>query len=378
MANPVNLDDPFNVQKKTKQVTSTVLDPNAGSAFGRSFSWSPYTTRTENVVDQNAMAGQVAVNYGKKADASVAGMIGAAQNGINSINALTGDVAPYVQQANQAFLGMGQGIAGTYAAANDMRNVGNQITPYMDTFRNYGNQMYSKGDALLGTGNQVMGQGQGILGMDANMGGLGGEYVKWLQSINPNSFVSMAAVDAQRAGQNAQGQIDRSLSRSGVDAGSARSAALKQQYAQALASAMAGAKTRARIQGQQMQGTALQSGVQTANALLGQGSQIAGQGLQAQTAAGQMQGQAVQAGQAAGQMFNAAGQLQGQGAQLQSQQGAGYVNIAQTKNQTAGLTLQAQQNLTQAQQAAAQYYAQTGQGWGQVAGSGGLMSALFG
>jgi hypothetical protein len=76
-------------------------------------------------------------------------------------------------------------------------------------------------------------------------------------------------------------------------------------------------------------------------------------------------------------MLNAAGQLQSQGAQLQAAQGRGYGDLISSQNQTLGLTLQAQQNLTQAQNAAAQYYAQTGQGWGQVAGSGGLMSALF-
>jgi hypothetical protein len=91
-----------------------------------------------------------------------------------------------------------------------------------------------------------------------------------------------------------------------------------------------------------------------------------------------MQGNAVQAGQTAGQLYGAAGTLQGQAAQLQSQQAAGYGNIAQTKNQSLGLTLQAQNNLTQANQAAAQYYAQTSQGWGQVAGTGGVMAALFG
>lgn len=378
MATTVNLDDPFNVQTKTKQVSSTVLNPNAGSAFGRSFSWSPYMTQTQNVVDQNAMAGQVAVNYGRKADASIAGMLGAAQNGINSINSQAGSTYPYVQQAAQAYDSMGQGITGTYGAANDVRGLGQQLTPYMETFRNYGDKMFSQGDALIGQGNGVIGQGQGILGMNANMGGLGGEYVKWLQSINPNSFVSMAAADTQRAGQNAQGQMDRSLSRSGVDAGSARSAALKQQYAQSLQSALAGAKTRARMQGLQAQGAALQGATGVAGNLIGAGAQLTGQGLQAQNAAGQMQQNAVQAGTSAGNMLNAAGQLQSQGAQLQAAQGRGYGDLISSQNQTLGLTLQAQQNLTQAQNAAAQYYAQTGQGWGQVAGSGGIMSALFG
>jgi hypothetical protein len=371
-AQPINTDDPFNVKERTKTgvVGRKLVD----------YGWSGKLWENDygQVRDTNAMAGQVAVNYGKKADASIAGMIGAAQNGINTLNSQAGSVYPYIQQAEQAYGAMGQGIQGSYQAANDVRGVGNQISPFMQTFRGYGDTLWNQGNALLGTGNQIIGQGQGILNMNAGMGGLGGEYVKWLQGINPDSFVSMAAVDTQRAGQNTQAQMDRGLSRSGVDAAGSRSMALRQQYQQALASAIAGAKTRARFQGKQMQGQALQSGVQTANALLGQGSQIAGQGLQAQGMAGQMQGQAVQAGQAAGQMFNAAGQLQGQSAQLQGQQGAGYGNLVSEKNQTLGLTLQAQNNLTAAQQAAAQYYAQTGQGFGQVAGSGGIMSALFG
>jgi hypothetical protein len=367
-----NYEDPFNVGKQYKQgvIGRKLVDYGWSGKF--------YEPEYGLVLDQNAMAGQVAVNYQRNADGSIRNMLGSAQNGLNTLNSAAGSVYPYMQQAEQAYAGMGAGIAGVQQGANDMRNIGNQLTPFMNTFRGYGDQMFSQGNALLGTGNQVMGQGQGILGMDANMGGLGGEYVKWLQSINPDSFVSMAAVDAQRAGQNAQGQMDRTLSRSGVDAGSARSMALRQQLEQTRAAAIAGSKTRARFQGQQMRGAALQSGFQTANSLLGQGTQINGQGLQAQAAAGQMQGQAVQAGQAAGQMFNAAGQLQGQQAQLQGQQGAGYGNLVSEKNQTLGLTLQAQNNLTQAQQAAAQYYAQTGQGFAQVAGSGGVMAALFG
>ena len=375
MAQTINYDDPFNVKEVTKAVTTR---KNARGPFESDFMDRGWNFETNYVKDTNAMAGQVAVNYGRKADASIAGMLGAAQNGINQINSLQGSTYPYVQQAAQAYGGMGQGIAGTYGAANDVRGLGQQLTPYMDTFKNYGNQMFSQGDALMGQGNSVIGQGQGILGMNANMGGLGGEYVKWLQSINPNSFVAMAAADTQRAGQNALGQMDRSLSRSGVDAGSARSAALKQQYAQSLASALAGAKTRARVQGLQAQGTALQGATGVAGNLIGAGTQLTGQGLQSQAQAGQMQSQAVQTGQAAGNMLNAAGQLQSQGAQLQAAQGRGYGDLISAQNQTLGLTLQAQQNLTQAQQAAAQYYAQTGQGWGQVAGSGGIMSALFG
>jgi hypothetical protein len=383
MAGTINYDDPFNVGKQYKQGvvggkqvsawSTPSLDPNGNMAYG---TW--FQPEYGQVLDKNAMAGQVAVNYGRKADASIAAMIGAAQNGINTLNSQAGSVYPYIQQAEQAYGAMGQGIQGSYQAANDVRGIGTQIAPFMQTFRGYGDTLWNQGNALLGTGNQIIGQGQGILNMNSDMGGLGGEYVKWLQGINPDSFVSMAAVDTQRAGQNALGQMERGLSRSGVDVGGARSAALRQQYAQSLASALAGAKTRARIQGRQAQGQALQGAFQTAGGLVSQGTQVTGQGLQAQGMAGQMQQSAVQAGQTAGQLYGAAGNLQAQGAQLQGQQAAGYGNLAQTKNQTLGLTLQAQNNLTAAQQAAAQYYAQTGQGFGQVAGSGGIMSALFG
>jgi len=383
MATNLNPNDPLSVKPYTKEVyvgdkKTPIMGGDFGSFTSNLITDYDYKPIYGTVLDSNRTAGAVALNYGRLADQSIRDMTGAAQAGINSVNSQALSAYPYLDQAAQALGGMKQGITGTYGAAGNVRSSAAAITPYMDTFRGYGDSLFSQGNALLGTGNQITGQGQGILNMNAGMGGLGGEYVKWLQSINPDSFVSMAASDAQRAGQNAQGQIDRGLSRSGVDAGSSRSAALRQQYAQALSSAMAGAKTRARIQGKQMQGTALQGAVQTAGSLVGQGSQITGQGLQAQGLAGQMQGQAVQAGQTAGQLYNAAGQLQAQGAQLQGQQGAAYGNLAQTRNQSLGLTLQAQSNLTQAQQAAAQYYAQTSQGWGQVAGSGGIMSALFG
>jgi len=383
MARTINPNDPLSVKPYTKQVeVGTKITPVMGGNFG-SFTSNLITDYDYKPIygialDSGRTAGAVALNYGRLADASIRNMTGAAQAGIDSVNSQANSAYPYIEQGAQSFAGMQQGITGAYNAAGNVRSSAASITPYMDTFRGYGNSLFNQGNALLGQGGHITGQGQGILDMNAGMGGLGGEYVKWLQSINPDSFVSMAASDAQRSGQNAQGQIDRGLSRSGVDAGSARSAALKQQYAQALASAMAGAKTRARIQGKQMQGTALQGAVQTAGSLVGQGSQITGQGLQAQGLAGQMQQNAVQAGQTAGQLYGAAGNLQAQGAQLQGQQGAGYGNLAQTRNQSLGLTLQAQSNLTQAQQAAAQYYAQTSQGWGQVAGSGGIMSALFG
>lgn len=67
-----------------------------------------------------------------------------------------------------------------------------------------------------------------------------------------DTFVGQAAADTQSSFENAKGQMERGLSRTGVNPNSGRFAALQQNWARALAAATTGAKTRARQQGSEI------------------------------------------------------------------------------------------------------------------------------
>lgn len=67
-----------------------------------------------------------------------------------------------------------------------------------------------------------------------------------------DTYVGQAAADTQSSFENAKGQMERNLSRMGVNPNSGRFAALQQNWARALAAATTGAKTRARQQGSEI------------------------------------------------------------------------------------------------------------------------------
>lgn len=198
------------------------------------------------------------------------------------LRSLQGNFAPVYEQLTGQMDSLGQ-IA---------RNIDSFLPGYVDQLNGMGSQMFDTGTSLVNSGGLFNQNAQALMNMDGSGGGLIGSYVSSLNSIDPDKYVSMAAADVVKQYANAQAQQARAAARSGVDAGSARSAALNQQYAQAMAAASAGAKFRARIQGQNEKLAALDAAAQTAGNLAQVGSSMVSSGIGAQQAGASVVGDA--------------------------------------------------------------------------------------
>lgn len=316
------------------------------------------------------------------------GGVGFAQQGINAANIASGQANDSVFRLNtNAALATGaaQGMSGNIFNVEQQAGLVNQqgkaMLPYADTLKGYANTLWDQGLNVVGQGNSIIGSGNDILNMNAGASGLSGDFVQWLNSIDPNSYVSSAASDVQSSAVNAQGQMDRSLSRSGVSSG--RSMSLKQQFSLGLAAALAGAKTRARQQGLADKGKALSGALASAMDMFKTGGDLVNTGLQSQTAAGQNQTSAANIEGQAGQLFGQAGQLQASAGQLRGQQAeafnaagrlygaAGELSLNNASNliKAYGSATAAQQALAEAEQRAAMFYSDNAEGHAQVAGN---------
>lgn len=376
--------DPLQVKKSTKQVylgdTKTpIMGGNFGSFTSNLVTDYSYKPIYGTALDPNAIAGNASMNYQKNANQSILEMINAAQSGVNNANGagLLANAQTGITRMNQFADEASQSAAGMTGAINNTNQTARNLSPYADMLRRYGGDVYNQGLGLAKYSTPYMTGAQDILGLNKDAGGAAGSYINSLLAIDPNAYVGSAASDVQNSFETALGQMQRQLSRSGVDAGSSRVAALTSEWARAKASAQAGAKTRARQTGLTDKLAAMQGSLGVAQNMSGTGANIAGQAAQQQVAGAGLvnQGAGVVAQQ--GQLYGQAGQLQGQQANAytaagQITQGASQLGMGVLNAQNAAAA-----QLAQAQQAAAQYYSQTASGWGQLAGSNGLISALF-
>ena len=344
-----------------------------------------------DAINKRDTAGLSAAAYMNAADSAAQGGISAAQGGVSAANQAAANAQSYITNMNQYAGQAAQSAAGIGTAITNVNNAAGQVnqsaaalTPYASQLNGYGQQVFNQGLGLYNYGQQYLAGSSDILGLNANAGGLTGQYVNALMSIDPNRYVSAAASDVNSSYGNARGQMERELARSGVSGGG-RSAALNQQWAQAMAAALAGAKTRARQVGNNERLAALGSGFTAAQGMAGTGGTLSAQGVQAQTAGGGMVNQAAGITANQGQLYGQAGTLYGQAGSLGGTQANAYTNAGQLTQgagqlgiSAAGLQVNAANALASAQQTAAQYYAQVSQGWGQLAGSGGLVNAIFG
>lgn len=363
--------------------------------------WNLSNQKSGDLFGAKVKAGQKANAYQNRADRSANSAISEAQygaatayEGINAVKQASGTI-------NNSILNMGNNAAAASAAAGSMSSSitgvqdqarlvnqqANNLLPYASTLKGYATTLWDQGTNLVGQGNNVLNTGNDILSMNAGASGIAGEYVNWLNSIDPNKYVSAAASDVQSASTNAQGQMMRNLSRSGVSSG--RSLSLQQQFAQGLAAALAGAKTRARRQGLADKGTALSGAISAAQGLLTTGSNVVGTGLQSQTAAGSNIASAANIESTAGELYGKAGDLQATAGQLQGAQANAYSNAASIYGQTGELAIgnakalvdaygnatAARNALSTAQSKAAEYYASVAQGYGSIAGVRGLFAS---
>ena len=339
--------DPLDVPKYTKQVqVGETRTPVMGGNFG-SFTSNLVTDYNYNPIygtaaDTGRMGAKVAGNYLRNANSSITGMVDTARSGLGAATA-------GVNAANEARIDNSAASAHIAADAASLRTFAPRLQNDAAAQRANATTFAGMAGAAQEQASPWLAQGQGILGLDANAGGMAGEWAKNYNALSPDSLVSFTASEAQRSIENTRGQMARTLSRSGVSMSSpAYMAALGEakKYEQAL---LSGVKTRARMLGLKEQGGALAQGMQMAMGATGMGNQIMGRALAAQQASSAATGAAAATEGQAGGMFERAGGLEAQ---------AGGLN-----NQSAQVTIGAQNalggaynTLANAQQVAADYY----------------------
>lgn len=354
-----------NVFNSGKDVTYLNPYKTAGNIAGA------YTDAAENALNQMVQAAQNAVNQ--------MGQNNAQTN--NTVNASIGQMGDQADLMNQVAGQIGQQAGNVSDWAQKVGQTAGSLTPYAQSLQEYAQKVFGQGQTLVD-------QGNAILGTWGNFAPLVEQYTSALKSLNPNDRVSMAAHDVQASYQNAQGQKQRALSRMGVDPSSGAYQAQKAQWDQALATALAGAKTRARNQGLTEQITQLAQGLGVGSSLAQAGAGIGTQGAGVMGQAGDLLGQAANVITSQGNLYGTAGQLDQAAGQLmgtqadvyqgsgQLQQAAGQLAInlgAQNQQQV----IAAQELLQNALGSAASYYNSQAAGYAQIAGVGGLMSGLF-
>lgn len=287
-----------------------------------------------------------------RADAGV----GSAQSGVNAVLAGGGQINAAIGNMNaQAGNVVGQANA-VNRTAGQVKDAYAQLSPIAALLGDQGKDLYAEGSALSEQAKDVFGQGAALVGMDPNATGLAGEFIKYWQSLSPDRYVSQAASDTQAAQQNAMGQAMRNLSRMGVSPTSGAAGALQRQYQQALATALAAAKTKARQVGLDAQAAQLDKMVGAANTLYNMGNQTEQNALAAKNAGigAEAKGADVLATQ--GQGYAQAGSLEANAGQLFGTAANIYGNAGELQNQYLNTVNAAYKNLSSAQLAAADYY----------------------
>lgn len=331
-----------------------------------------YTSAAENALNQMISAAQNAVNQ-----------VGQNNQQLNNqVNANIGAMGDQADRMNQVAGQIGQQAGSVSDWAAKVGQTAESLTPYAQSLQDYAQKVFGQGQTLVD-------QGSAILGTWGNFAPLVGQYIEALKSLSPDRYVSMVAHDVQSSYQNAQGQNQRALSRMGVDPSSGAYQAQKAQWDQALATALAGAKTRARNQGLTEQITQLAQGLGVGSNLAQAGASIGTQGAGVMGQAGDLLGQAANVITSQGNLYGTAGQLDQAAGQLMGtqadvyqgsgalQQAAGQLALnlgAQTQQQV----IAAQELLQDALGSAASYYNSQSAGYAQLAGRYGLVSGLLG
>lgn len=374
----------------------SMFDSSVASASGGvGFAQQGIDAARSSLGNTNRAVGQMNLNAGIATDAA---------RGMNTYIADTRNMAGATYLAGQ---GMAQDINSVRDQARLVNGTATSMLPYANTLRGYADTLWGQGNDLVGRGTGILNVGNDILNMNAGAGGIAGQYVGYLNALDPNARVSAAASDVQSAYGNAEGQMNRAMGRSGVSSG--RSDALRQQFAQGLAAALAGAKTRARRQGLDDLGSALKDAMGVAQDMFTSGGNLVATGTQSQLGAAEAQKGAADVTATAGQLQVQSGQLHGQAGQLQASQAGvyadagglygqagnltaaqsnAYTNAGQLYGQAGALSVNnaealvraygnatsAQQALSDAQSRAGMYYAQVAQGYGTLAGVQNLFS----
>lgn len=334
--------------------------------------------------DYDTFAGNISQKYGSAAENALSQMVQAAQGAVGQTglnNDLANSSIKGMQSQIENMKGsadyVGQKANEVSKYAGQMSGVADSLTPYAQAMQDYAGKVYGQGQTLVDQGNALLGEW-------GNFAPLIGNYVSALKSLDPNNKASMAAADVQSSYQNAQGQNQRTMARMGVDPTSGAYQAQKAQWDQALATALAGAKTRAKNQGLNEQIAALSQGLGVGQNLATTGAQIAGTGTDAITQAGGLMGQGADILGQQGSLYQGAGNLTNAAGQLGTAQADIFRNMAGIDEAAASIatslgtqTVNAQQMLQSALLAATEFYNDQQKSYAAAAGTTGVLRSIF-
>lgn len=245
----------------------------------------------------------------------------------------------FARQAADAAGGITNQVNAVNASADRITNIAEELGGLSPLLQEYGQSMFRTGGGLIDYGRGFLDQAQALMNMDASGGGLIGEYISAISAIDPNKYVAQAAADVTAAFANQMAQQNRELARSGVDAGSVRSAALAQQLGQAQATATAASKFRARQTGNAERLAAMRGAAADANMLAGTGSGIVGAGISAQNAGAGAIANAANVLAQQGALNSSAASAQANAGQLLAAQANAYTNAGQLETSAGNLQL---------------------------------------
>ena len=240
-----------------------------------------------------------------------------------------GKINQYAEEAKAAASGITNQVADVNKSAGEITNLATQLGEYAPILKEMGDTMFGEGGDLILNGEDYITSGRSLLGLDQNAGGLAGTYAQVLAMLDPSLAVTTAANDTRAAFEQTQKASQRALARQGVSGEGGRSAAMMQQAGQALATALAGMKTKTRQSSVESYLAAMRGAVADAANLGATGSGIVTQGVnaQAQGAAAMKSAAGILVDQ--GQLHAAAGGLKANAGNLLAAQANALTNAGQ-------------------------------------------------
>lgn len=191
------------------------------------------------------------VKAGNDAIATAQGGVDVAKDAQASVQSKITNTQNDLEAAKGAAKGMGTDIQG-------IRDAAAALDPYAQLMNAMGQELYQQGVNADGVG-------EAIRSGDASKGGVLGQYINnVMNAFSPDAYVSQAATDTQASYDNMLNQLMRSLSRSGANTSGGNAMQTKSDWAKTAAAAIAGAKTRSRLQGLKDQQTQLGNALQLA------------------------------------------------------------------------------------------------------------------
>lgn len=248
----------------------------------------------------------------------------------------------------------------------------------IDAIRALSGSINQNGVDLTNRGREYLQAGSQILNMDASATGLAGEFLTALRAIDPDKYVASAAADVQSSYAGTYQQMLRQLSRTGASGSSGNAIAAKQQWARALATAKAAAKTKATQTGNSERLSALSEAIKTAASASEEGKSLTDSGTAALSTAADKRSAAVDAlGKQASAYATAAG-IEKSAADVEESAVSTRASALNAATAAQSEVNSAAKTYAEGLQSRASYYTEQAKSWGEIAGETNLVYALFG